>query len=127
LVRQVLGAVAHFDKAMTVAKLRLARDRIRKSDGKCEGRKSHAEERPEAVALARQLHRHSVPAPQEEPKVNDYVTYGDVEADVRGFLAHSLGCGFCLRRAARICDGRFSALYAPTRGGAEHHREIEKS
>jgi DNA invertase Pin-like site-specific DNA recombinase len=57
LVRQVLGAVAQFDKAMTVAKLRLARDRIRKRDGKCEGRKSHAEERPEAVALARQLHR----------------------------------------------------------------------
>jgi DNA invertase Pin-like site-specific DNA recombinase len=57
LVRQVLGAVAQFDKAMTVAKLRRARDRIRKRDGKCEGRKSHAEERPEAVALARQLHR----------------------------------------------------------------------
>ena len=57
LVRQVLGAVAQFDKAMTVAKLRLARDRIRKRDGKCEGRKSHAEERPEAVALARQLHK----------------------------------------------------------------------
>jgi DNA invertase Pin-like site-specific DNA recombinase len=57
LVHQVLGAVAQFDKAMTVAKLRLARDRIRKRDGKCEGRKSHAEERPEAVALARQLHK----------------------------------------------------------------------
>jgi hypothetical protein len=39
---------------MTVAKQRLAPDR--KRDGKCEGRKSHAEERPEAVALARQLH-----------------------------------------------------------------------
>jgi DNA invertase Pin-like site-specific DNA recombinase len=36
LVRQVLGAVAQFDKAMTVAKLRLARDRIRKRDGKYE-------------------------------------------------------------------------------------------
>jgi len=57
LVRQVLGAVAQFDKAMTVAKLRLARDRVRKRDGKCEGRKSHAEERPEAVALAKQLHK----------------------------------------------------------------------
>ena len=30
---------------------------IRKRDGKCEGRKSHPEERPEAVALARQLHK----------------------------------------------------------------------
>jgi DNA invertase Pin-like site-specific DNA recombinase len=57
LVRQVLGAVAQFDKAMTVAKLRLARDRIRKRDGKCEGRKSHSEERPEAVQLAKQLHK----------------------------------------------------------------------
>jgi DNA invertase Pin-like site-specific DNA recombinase len=57
LVRQVLGAVAQFDKEMTAAKLRLARDRVRKRDGKCEGRKSHAEERPEAVALARQLHK----------------------------------------------------------------------
>src|SRR5215467_13655201 len=57
LVRQVLGAVAQFDKAMTVAKLRLARERVRKRDGKCEGRKSHAEERPQAVALAKQLHR----------------------------------------------------------------------
>jgi len=57
LVRQVLGAVAQFDKAMTVAKLRLARDRARKRDGKCEGRKSHAEERPEAVDLAKRLHR----------------------------------------------------------------------
>ena len=56
-VRQVLGAVAQLDKAMTVAKLRLARDRVRKRDGKCEGRKSHAEERPEAVALAKQLHK----------------------------------------------------------------------
>jgi DNA invertase Pin-like site-specific DNA recombinase len=57
LVRQVLGAVAQFDKAMTVAKLRLARDRVRKRDGKCEGRKSHAEERPEVVELAKQLHK----------------------------------------------------------------------
>jgi DNA invertase Pin-like site-specific DNA recombinase len=57
LVRQVLGAVAQFDKAMTVAKLRLARDRVRKRDGKCEGRKSHAEERPKVVELARGLQR----------------------------------------------------------------------
>ena len=56
LVRQVLGAVAQFDKAMTVAKLRLARDRIRKRDGKCEGRKSHAEE-PVVVDLVRRLHK----------------------------------------------------------------------
>src|SRR3990170_3730076 len=34
LVRQVLGAIAEFDKAMTVAKLRGARERKRAQDGK---------------------------------------------------------------------------------------------
>jgi DNA invertase Pin-like site-specific DNA recombinase len=57
LVRQVLGAISEFDKAMTVAKLRGARERKRREAGKCEGRKSHAELRPEVVGLVRQLHR----------------------------------------------------------------------
>jgi DNA invertase Pin-like site-specific DNA recombinase len=57
LVRQVLGAISEFDKAMTVAKLRGARERKRREDGKCEGRKSHAELRPDVVALVRQLRR----------------------------------------------------------------------
>jgi hypothetical protein len=51
LVRQVLGAIS--DKAMTVAKLRGARERKRRDVGKCEGRKSHAERNPELVALAK--------------------------------------------------------------------------
>ena len=38
---------------MTVAKLRLARNRIRKRDGKCHTPRSA----PQAVALARQLHK----------------------------------------------------------------------
>jgi hypothetical protein len=53
----VLGAISEFDKAMTVAKLRGARERKRRDAGKCEGRKSHAELRPELVALAKRLHR----------------------------------------------------------------------
>jgi DNA invertase Pin-like site-specific DNA recombinase len=57
LVRQVLGAISEFDKAMTVAKLRGARERKRREGGKCEGRKSHAELRPELVSLVRQLRR----------------------------------------------------------------------
>jgi len=56
-VRQVLGAISEFDKAMTVAKLRGARERKRRDAGKCEGRKSHAECNPEVVALVRQLRR----------------------------------------------------------------------
>ena len=36
LIRQILGAVSEFDKAMVVAKLKGARDRARRERGKCE-------------------------------------------------------------------------------------------
>src|SRR5258706_16280957 len=57
LIRQILGAVSEFDKAMTVAKLKSARDRVRRAQGKCEGRKAYAEREGGRglVALARQL------------------------------------------------------------------------
>lgn len=54
LIRQILGAIAQFEKASLVAKLKGARDRKRQKTGKCGGRKSHAESRPDVVALARQ-------------------------------------------------------------------------
>jgi DNA invertase Pin-like site-specific DNA recombinase len=57
LVRQVLGAISEFEKAMLVAKLKGARDRKRRTGVKVEGRKSIAEERPETILLARQLAR----------------------------------------------------------------------
>jgi DNA invertase Pin-like site-specific DNA recombinase len=58
LIRQILGAVSEFDKAMVVAKLKGARERKRVITGqKVEGRKSHAELRPELVAFVRQLRR----------------------------------------------------------------------
>jgi DNA invertase Pin-like site-specific DNA recombinase len=46
LVRQVLGAIAQFEKAGLVAKLAAARKRKRVATGKCEGRKSHGEKAP---------------------------------------------------------------------------------
>jgi predicted NAD-dependent protein-ADP-ribosyltransferase YbiA (DUF1768 family) len=52
LVRQVLGAMAQFEKAALVAKLKAARDRKRVAAGKCEGRKSWAEINPELVREA---------------------------------------------------------------------------
>jgi DNA invertase Pin-like site-specific DNA recombinase len=55
LVRQVLGAIAQFDKASLVAKLKAARDRKKAATGKCGGRKSYAEARPDVVLLARQM------------------------------------------------------------------------
>ena len=58
LVRQVLGAVAKFEKATTVAKLAAARRRKRITTGeKVQGRKSHAELRPDVVKLAKALGR----------------------------------------------------------------------
>jgi DNA invertase Pin-like site-specific DNA recombinase len=67
LIRQVLGAVAEFDKAMTVAKLRAARDRKRASTGRCEGRKSHAELNPDLVREAKRLRRRSPKGHQRSP------------------------------------------------------------
>jgi len=57
LVRQVLGAIAQFEKATRVAKLRAARQR--KAIGKVEGRKSWAELNPELVATAKRLRSRS--------------------------------------------------------------------
>jgi DNA invertase Pin-like site-specific DNA recombinase len=58
LVRQVLGAVAEFEKTTLVAKLAAARRRKRMATGKkVEGRKSHIEARPDVVALAKRLAR----------------------------------------------------------------------
>ena len=55
LVRQVLGAIAQFEKASLVAKLKAARDRKIAQGIKCGGRKSYAERSPELVAAAKAL------------------------------------------------------------------------
>lgn len=57
LVRQVLGAIAEYDKQMTVLKLKSARDRKRARDGKCEGRKGYEEIAPEIVREIQSLRR----------------------------------------------------------------------
>jgi DNA invertase Pin-like site-specific DNA recombinase len=57
LVRQVLGAIAQFEKTTLVAKLVAARKRKREATGRCEGRKPLAIQHPEAVKMARRLAR----------------------------------------------------------------------
>jgi DNA invertase Pin-like site-specific DNA recombinase len=57
LVRQVLGAIAQFEKASLVAKMRAARDRRIAAGEKCGGRRSHLQIQPEVVALAKELRR----------------------------------------------------------------------
>ena len=57
LVRQVLGAIAEYDKAMIVHKLRVARNRKKSENGKCEGRKSYNEINPELMKEIKRLRR----------------------------------------------------------------------
>ena len=52
LVRQILGAVAEFDKASIAIKLRTARINKRKLTGRCEGRKFYGEKPGEEIGLA---------------------------------------------------------------------------
>jgi DNA invertase Pin-like site-specific DNA recombinase len=55
-MRQIAGTFAQLEKARLVAKLKAARDRKRAETGKCGGRKSYAEARPDTVALVKELH-----------------------------------------------------------------------
>lgn len=52
LIRQVLGAVSEFEKTALIDKLRKARERKRKINGRCEGRKPAL---PEAIEMAKKL------------------------------------------------------------------------
>lgn len=56
MMRQIAGSFAEYEKARLVHKLRVARERIKAATGKCGGRKTYAEARPEVVALAKELH-----------------------------------------------------------------------
>jgi DNA invertase Pin-like site-specific DNA recombinase len=51
LIRQILGAVAEFDKCSLVLKMRIARERIRATGARCEGRKPFGTLPGEADAL----------------------------------------------------------------------------
>ncbi len=59
LIRQVLGAVAQFEKAVIVSKLKAARMRMRRATGRCEGRKPYGDRPGEAdvIEVMRQLRR----------------------------------------------------------------------
>jgi hypothetical protein len=89
----VLGVIAQFEKASTVAKLKAARDRKRTRDGKCEGRKSHAEINPKLVALAKRLRRR-IPKTGEQKSLRsiaaELARLGHVNVNGRPFAAHSI-------------------------------------
>lgn len=60
LVRQILAAVAEFDRCVIVLKLRAARERLRKANGKCEGRKAYGTRPGEDRILQNIIGLHSV-------------------------------------------------------------------
>ena len=55
LIRQIFGAIAEYDRAMIVLKLRGARQRIKLRTGRCEGRKPFGTFNGEAETLARMV------------------------------------------------------------------------
>ncbi|MDP3750083.1 MAG: recombinase family protein [Phenylobacterium sp.] len=59
LLRQIVGAMHGYEKRQIVDRLRKGRERIRASQGKCEGRKGHAERHPAIVREAKRLARKS--------------------------------------------------------------------
>jgi len=60
MVRQILGAVSQFEKAMLIAKLKGARDRKTAGGGKGSGRKTYEERDPVMAALAKKLARYPI-------------------------------------------------------------------
>lgn len=51
LIRQILAAVSEFEKCMIVLKLRAARERLRRQNGKCEGRMAYGTKPGEELIL----------------------------------------------------------------------------
>jgi DNA invertase Pin-like site-specific DNA recombinase len=93
LVRQMLGAVAEFERAGMVAKLRHARDRKRETTGRCEGRKP-APDAARAIARAMRAEGATLRAIAEELRFKGYQspggrTYGP--ESVRSMLRGSSG------------------------------------
>ena len=54
---QIQGIFSELEKSLLVKKLRVARERKREADGKCEGRKSYAEAAPDVLKEVRRLRR----------------------------------------------------------------------
>lgn len=72
LIRQVLGAVSRFEKSVIVSKLRAARERKRRTDGRCEGRKPYGfyEGEPEVIERIAAMRR--------KPKGRKRLSYADI-------------------------------------------------
>jgi hypothetical protein len=75
---------------MTVAKLKGARDRVRRLNGKCEGRKSYAERDPELVDMARWLHHNVDGRSSLRDVAAELASYGYVTPSGRHYSASAV-------------------------------------
>ena len=98
----MLGAIAQFEKASLVAKLKAARDRKRARDGKCKGRRSHLELNPELLALAKRLRRRN-PKTGERKSLRsiaaELAKLGHLNVNGRPFAAESIQAMIRQRKA----------------------------
>src|SRR3712207_2420847 len=100
-VRQMLGVMAQLEKAMTVAKLRGARDRASAAQGgrRVEGRKGYAETNPHLIREARRLARRS-------PKTGEARSLREIAAELER-LGHVTAAGraFSAAQGQRLVGG----------------------
>jgi DNA invertase Pin-like site-specific DNA recombinase len=91
LVRQVLGAIAQFEKAALVARMKAARDRKVAQGIKCGGRPGHLELRPGVVALAKALRRKTKAGQRSMRQISaELAARGHLNRDGRPFSAASV-------------------------------------
>jgi DNA invertase Pin-like site-specific DNA recombinase len=89
MIRQILGSVSQFEKAMLVAKLKGARERKKAATGKCGGRKSYVERDAIMVALAKKLARYPVNGRKRSLRdvASELETLGHVTKDGKRYAA----------------------------------------
>ncbi len=87
MMRQIAASFAQYEKARLASKLRAARERKRAETGKCGGRKTYAETRPEVVAFAKKLHGQRL----SDRKISaELARQGHLTANGRPFVASAI-------------------------------------
>jgi hypothetical protein len=115
-MRQIAGAFAQLEKSRLVRKLRKARERKRAAAGKCEGRKSYGEARPEVVAVAKELQAASMSL----RKISAELAARGYAASAHGSLWHEHEVPMCatnvgsLGRSGQQCCGAVMRAIDPT-------------
>jgi DNA invertase Pin-like site-specific DNA recombinase len=87
----LLGAIAQFEKAALVARMKAARDRKVAQGIKCGGRPGHLELRPDVVALAKALRRKTKAGKRSLRQISaELGARGHLNRDGRPFSAASM-------------------------------------